>query len=104
MGRVHKSLTEAAREVFADLGYTVTPDGDEFRAVRDWKDVRVVPVEEGASVPTDGDSWRCFVTWQDRCEHLLRSLEAAAPEAPWAVVSVSPAGDHEVVRRPGTPV
>jgi len=101
MATVTKPLTEVAREVFADLGYTIADDGDEFRAVRDWKDVRVVPVHDGETVSTDGDDLRCFVAWHDRCTELCRSLERADPDDPWAVVGIYPDGDHEVLRAPG---
>ena len=102
MATVSKPLSVVAREVFAGLGYTIADDGDEFRAVRDWKDVRVVPVHDGETVSADGDSLRCFVAWHDRCTELLRSLEDADPDAPWAVVGVYPDGNHEVVRAPTT--
>ena len=100
MATVTKPLTEVAREVFAGLGYTIADEGETFRAVRDWKDVHVVPVHDGETVPADGEDLRCFVAWHDRCTELIQSLEAADPDDPWAVVGVYPDGDHDVVRPP----
>ena len=89
-----------ARDVFDELGYDVREDGEAFRAVRGWKDVRVVPVADGTAVPAGDGALQCFVTWQERAAALVDAVRAGDRAGPWAVVAVSPDGDHEVVRAP----
>ncbi|WP_121821304.1 DUF7116 family protein [Halostella salina] len=98
MGPVTTQLDEQARTIFTDLGYTVTDDGEEFRAERDWKSVRVTVTEEPSETPESG-RYRCFVTSEEQAPTLRNRLQRADPEYEWAIISVAD-DDYEVVRAP----
>jgi len=98
MGPVTTSLGEQARTIFTDLGYTVTDDGEEFRAERDWKSVRVTVTEDPAETPDSG-RLRCFVTPREQAPTLRERLQRDDPEYEWAIISVDDE-DYEVVRAP----
>lgn len=122
MARVTTPPIEQARSIFTDLGYTVDDDvpnvsesdeaardltpmdylpdgGVEFRATREWKEVRVTAVAESADTPRSG-TLRCFVTWQEHAPALRRKLKRAEPEYEWAVLGVAEDGEYEVARAP----
>ena len=123
MARVTTAPVEQARSIFTDLGYTVSDDRDgyhpsddpardlstpetrasesgaEFRARREWKEVRVTAVAESADTPRSG-TLRCFVTWREHAPALRRQLTDADPEYEWAVLGVGEDGEYEVTRAP----
>ena len=125
MARVTTPPVEQARSIFTDLGYTVSDDetpiadgvgsddaardrsrtgefpdrGIEFRATREWKEVRVTAVAEATDAPRTG-TLRCFVTWQEHAPALRRQLKRAEPEYEWAVLGVAEDGEYEVARAP----
>lgn len=103
MATVTKPPSEQARTIFSDLGYDVCGDGDEFRAERKWRVVRVTATTETDTdeTPDDGEL-RCFVTWKDDAPGLRRELRRRNPEYEWALIGVRKGGDgdYEVVRAP----
>jgi hypothetical protein len=93
--------TDEAREVFADLGYDVSGEGTEFRAIREWKEVLVTATGLGEAVEVHEDGgYRCFVTWSEQAAGLREHLSRADPEYEWAVIGVDDGGDYEVARAP----
>jgi len=102
MARVNTAPVEQARSIFAELGYTVSGDGYEFRAEREWKEVRVTAVSSTTDTPTSG-TLRCFVTWEDDEPRLREQLRRADPEYEWAIISVADDGEYEVARAPPGP-
>lgn len=102
MARGSTPPIEEARSIFTNLGYTVTGDGAEFSARRDWKEVRVTAVAEDANTPDTG-TLRCFVTWREQVGQLRRQLRQADPEYEWAIIGVKDGGDYEVARAPPGP-
>lgn len=101
MGTVTTPPADEARSIFDDLGYSVTGRGEEFRAIRDWKEVHVLAVDGEVDAPDDG-SYRCFVTWKDRAPELEARLARLDPPYEWAVIGVADDGDYEVARAPPT--
>lgn len=99
MGAVTTPPTEQARAIFDDLGYSVSGAGREFRATRDWKEVRVSAVDDDAETPQDG-TYRCFVAWDSDAAALERRLRSTDPPYEWAVIGVREDGDYEVARAP----
>lgn len=99
MATVSTPPVDQARTIFSDLGYTVSGDGDEFRAERKWRVVHVSVLADSAETPNDGDL-RCFVTWKESAAELRRNLRRADPEYEWAVIGVNDGGDYEVMRAP----
>jgi hypothetical protein len=99
MGPVSTTLDEQARSIFSDLGYTVSGDGPEFRAEREWKSVHVTVTEEPDETPESG-GLRCFVTSEEQAPGLRRRLKRADPESEWAIISVEDDDEYEVVRAP----
>lgn len=97
MGAVTTSLATRARSIFADLGYSVSRDGDELRAERKWRVVRVT-LSEPEEVPTGGE-FRCFVTRSEAARRTYHRVSAADPDYEWAVVAVADDGDYEVYDR-----
>jgi hypothetical protein len=71
MATVTTPPTDRARTIFSDLGYTVSGDGDEFRAERKWRVVRVTALTDPETTPDDGEL-RCFVTWNENASELRR--------------------------------
>lgn len=92
-------LTNRARSIFEDLGYTVEGAGTEFRAERAWKSVTVTTVSDASEAPEDG-RLRCFVTDEDTADALERRLSRSDPGYEWAIISVSDGEDYRVVRAP----
>lgn len=92
-------LSNRARSIFEDLGYTVEGSGDEFSARRDWKQVTVTTVADTTDAPSSG-SMRCFVTNEDTARDLERRLDTEDPEYEWAIISVRDDQEYEVVRAP----
>ncbi|WP_435333220.1 DUF7116 family protein [Haloarchaeobius sp. TZWWS8] len=100
-----RHIGEQARTIFSRLGYTVSGDGEEFRAERDWKvvyvttntDVRVPPGSDRATL-------RCFVTKKDRAKRLRRRVADENPEYEWAVIGVDDDEEYEVERAPAAAV
>jgi hypothetical protein len=90
---------EEARSIFANLGYTVSGEGEEFRAQRKWKEVRVTATSDLPETPDSG-TLRCFVTWEDDAADVRRTIRRENPEYEWAVISVTQGGDYEVARAP----
>ena len=99
MAPVSTPPVEQARSIFSELGYTVSGDGDEFRAERKWRVVRVTALADPGATP-DGGELRCFVTWSDNAPQLRRKLRQIDPEYEWAIISVRDGGDYEVTRAP----
>jgi hypothetical protein len=99
MGPVSTNLDEQARSIFSDLGYTISGDGAEFRAEREWKSVHVTVTEEPDEAPDSG-GLRCFVTYEEQAPRLRRRLTRADPEYEWAIISVEDDDEYEVVRAP----
>lgn len=91
--------TEQARAIFDDLGYSVSGAGREFRATRDWKEVRVTAVGDDVDAPADG-TYRCFVAWDGEASALERRLRSADLPYEWAIIGVRENGDYEVARAP----
>ena len=99
MATVSTPPIEQARTIFTDLGYSISGDGEEFRAERKWRVVRVTALTDSDETPDDGDL-RCFVTWHEHAPELRQRLRGADPEYEWAVISVRESGDYEVLRAP----
>ena len=102
MARGSTPPVDEARSIFTDLGYTVSGDGPEFSARRDWKEVRVTALSEDEDTPETG-TLRCFVTWHEQAGPLRRRLRSADPEYEWAIIGVGDGGDYEVARAPSGP-
>ena len=101
MATVSTPPTDQARTIFTDLGYTVSGDGDEFRAERKWRVVRVTALADSDETPDDGDL-RCFVTWKESASELRQKLRRTDPEYEWAIIGVREGGDYEVLHAPST--
>ncbi|WP_137287548.1 DUF7116 family protein [Halorussus salinisoli] len=99
MATVSTPPIDQAKTIFADLGYTVSGDGEEFRAERKWRVVRVTAVTDSEETPDDGDL-RCFVTWNEYASELRNQLRQTDPEYEWAIIGVRDGGDYEVLRAP----
>jgi hypothetical protein len=99
MATVSTPPIEQARTIFADLGYTVSGDGDEFRAERKWRVVRVTALTDSETTPDDGEL-RCFVAWNEDASDLRKHLRRTDPEYEWAIIGVREGGDYEVLRAP----
>ncbi|WP_435318764.1 DUF7116 family protein [Haloarchaeobius sp. TZWSO28] len=97
----NRHIGEQARRVFDRLGYTVTGDGDEFRAERDWKVVHVTATTDLREPPIAGtDSLHCFVTNKERAQRVRRRVQEANPGYEWAVIGVDDNDQYEVERAP----
>jgi hypothetical protein len=99
MATVSTPPTDQAKTIFTDLGYSVSGDGDEFRAERKWRVVRVTALAGSDETPDEGDL-RCFVTWTDHASELRRKLRRADPDYDWAIIGVRDGGEYEVLRAP----
>ena len=99
MATVSTPPIEQARTIFTDLGYSLSGDGEEFRAERKWRVVRVTAVTDSDETPEDGDL-RCFVTWDEYAPDLRQRLRRTNPEYEWAIIGVREGGDYEVLRAP----
>lgn len=101
MGPVSIPPVEQARSIFNELGYTLSGDGTEFRAEREWKVVQVTATadEHEESIPDSG-SLRCFVTYREAAESLVRRLSDLGPDYEWAVISVDDGTDYDVIHAP----
>ncbi|MFC4407527.1 DUF7116 family protein [Haloarchaeobius iranensis] len=98
----NRHLREEAESIFSRLGYTVTTDGDEVRAERDWKVVHVTATEELHNPPESASpgAYRCFVTRREHADAVRRRVRKADPEYEWAVIGVDDEADYEVERAP----
>ncbi len=94
-------LTERAKSIFDQLGYTVIDEGGDVRAERDWKVVYVTPMRTADRVPEAG-SLRCFVTPQSKVSALRQRLREDDPDYEWAIIGVD-GDDYEVARAPPGP-
>lgn len=101
MGTVSTPPVEQARSIFSDLGYTVSGDGPEFRAEREWKVVHVSAISEPEETPDSG-AFRCFVTYDESAEALEREITRLQPDYEWAIISVDDDAEYDVVRAPPT--
>lgn len=101
MGTVSTPPVEQARSIFSELGYTVSGDGPEFRAEREWKVVHVSAISEPEETPDSG-AFRCFVTYSETAETLERQLTRLQPDYEWAIISVDDDAEYDVVRAPPT--
>lgn len=100
MVAVTTHLVEQAQSIFADLGYTVSGNGPEFRAERKWRVVRVTALDSPKTPPEDGDL-RCFVTPERYASELRRTISRFDPGYDWAIIGVEEAGDgYEVFHPP----
>jgi len=95
MATVTTSIRDRAESIFAEMGYRVSRAGEELRAERKWRVVRVTPMTEPASdaVPEPSTSepsteFRCFVTWAEHVPAVERHLERREPGYEWAVIGV----------------
>lgn len=95
MRAVNTQLERRAREIFQDLGYTVSDDGGDLRAERKWRVVQVTPMSHASEVPADGDL-HCFVTRDDEATTLERRLQSEDLPYEWAVIGVTDQGDYNV--------
>jgi hypothetical protein len=95
MRAVSTQLESRAREIFTDLGYTVTEDGGTLRAERKWRTVHVTPMTEDEEAPTDGEFY-CFVTGAETTVELEQRLQDRNLPYDWAVIGVSDHGEYEV--------
>lgn len=86
MGAVSTSLVEEARDIFTDLGYEVTEDGEELRAERKWRTVHVT-TDDPEQAPKHGNL-RCFVARADEADSVQKRLLSVEPDYDWAVISV----------------
>lgn len=98
MGTSSTELATRARTIFDELGYTVSGEGPEFLAEREWKVVHVTATAEEDARPTD-DGLHCFVAPSDRVPALRRHLDRTDPGCEWAVIGVD-GDDYEVERAP----
>ncbi|MWV63240.1 hypothetical protein GRS48_00095 [Halorubrum sp. JWXQ-INN 858] len=88
--------TTEARDVFRELGYTVTDGGREFVAERKWRRVHVTTlcsdgVDDLGPYLADGGETprlRCFVTWRENAAALRDGLTSMKPPYDWAVIGV----------------
>ncbi len=101
-----------AKDVFRELGYTVSESETEFVAERKWRRVLVTPMcaddaTEPEPVLADGGKTpqlRCFVTWKDTAENLRSHLTEIKPPYDWAVIGVDSDSDFDVMQGvPGSP-
>ncbi|WP_135825720.1 DUF7116 family protein [Halorussus ruber] len=99
MATVSTPPIDQARSIFTDLGYSVSGDGDEFRAERKWRVVRVTALTDSDETPDDGEL-RCFVTWKEYASELRTQLRRTDPEYEWAIIGVREDDDYEVLRAP----
>ncbi len=86
MGAVSTSLIEEARDVFRDLGYEVTEEGEELRAERKWRTVYVT-----AADPTEANTHgrlRCFVARAEKAADVRDQLLELEPDYDWAVIAI----------------
>ena len=104
--------TTEARDVFRDLGYTVSEDGREFVAERKWRRVLVTVLclesdDIDSYLAADGDTprLRCFVTWHERAGDLRDRLVSQKPPYDWAVIGITADGEDFAVMEgaPGSP-
>jgi hypothetical protein len=100
MGTVTTALREEAESIFTNLGYTVTPQGNDMRAERKWRVVQVTPMAEPEAPPQSGEL-RCFVTFADTVSTLERKLTRENPEYEWAIIGVRDNSEY-IVRRSST--
>jgi hypothetical protein len=104
--------TTEARDVFRELGYTVSEGGQEFIAERKWRRVLVTVLcmddddldpylADGGETPR----LRCFVTWRDRAGDLRDRLVSKKPPYDWAVIGIDTDGQDFAVMEgaPGSP-
>lgn len=94
MGSVTTSLVDEAERIFTDLGYEVTEDGNELRAERKWRTVRVTTAAP-EDVPEEGPL-RCFVARDGEAAGVQERLLTAKPDYDWAVIGVDETGDYQV--------
>lgn len=104
--------TTEARDVFRELGYSVSEQGTDFVAERKWRSVLVTPIgADDAQDPepylADGGSppkLRCFVTWKRSAADLRKHLLDLKPPFDWAIIGVDGDGDFAVMQgAPGSP-
>ncbi len=104
--------TTEARDVFRELGYTVSEGGREFVAERKWRRVlvTVLCLEDDDLDPylTDGGDTprlRCFVTWRESAGELRDRLTSKKPPYDWAVIGIEDGGEDFAVMEgaPGSP-
>ena len=96
MGTVNTGLGQKAESIFTNLGYAVTPHGQEMRAERKWRVVRITLIEEPGltgvdEIPTPSreDAYRCFITYETHVEALERHLVRTDPDYEWAIIGVT---------------
>jgi hypothetical protein len=104
--------TTEARDVFRELGYTVSEGGQEFVAERKWRRVLVTVLcmdddDLGPYLADGGNTprLRCFVTWRDRAGDLRDRLVSKKPPYDWAVIGIDSDGEDFAVMEgaPGSP-
>ena len=104
--------TTEARDVFRELGYTVSDGGREFVAERKWRRVLVTALcmktdDLDPYLAAGGETprLRCFVTWHDNAGDLRDRLTDLKPPYDWAVIGVERDGEEFAVMEgaPGSP-
>ena len=103
--------TAEARDVFRELGYTVSEGGREFVAERKWRRVLVTTLcldDDLDPYLTDGGETprlRCFVTWRESAGDLRHRLVSLKPPYDWAVIGIDADGEDFAVMEgaPGSP-
>jgi len=104
--------TTEARDVFRELGYTVSEDGREFVAERKWRRVLVTVLcldddDLDPYLADGGDTprLRCFVTWRENAGDLRDRLVSKKPPYDWAVIGIEDDGTDFAVMEgaPGSP-
>ncbi len=104
--------TTEARDVFRELGYTVSEGGREFVAERKWRRVLVTvlcmendDVDPYLADGGDAPRLRCFVTWRERAGDLRDQLVSTKPPYDWAVIGIDADGEDFTVMEgaPGSP-
>lgn len=97
MREVNTQLESCAREIFQELGYSVSSEGRQLRAERKWRVVRVTPMAEPTEVPRDG-KFHCFVTSDEQTGKVERRLRSRDLPYEWAVIGVGDRGEYEVTK------
>ncbi len=99
MGAASTPTVERAKSIFTNLGYTVSGDGPEFLAEREWKVVRVTATPEEPP-EADPNELHCFVTDREHGSQFDRRMQRADPDYEWAVIAVDENDEYDVIRAP----
>jgi hypothetical protein len=96
-------LAERAKDIFTELGYTVSESGSGLRAERKWRVVQVTALADEADLPdSDAGEMRCFIALERQAAALREAVLDLAPEYDWAIISVGDGSNYEVLHPPRT--